>query len=150
MVDWIDTRPPSYCCWLGRHQYALGFGVYDLTKTIRMYAPKPGTGQITSVKSAFKSMKVANVGVFQINESVNGSLVYTSLENAQYLLGLNENQISGIEILTTPEADLERIKSELNSVFENQIITKSRVQLNDALYKMLNTEHMLPCTLFLH
>lgn len=93
-------------------------------------------------------MKVANVGVFQINESINGARVYTSLENAQYLLGLNENQISGIEIITTSEADLERIKSELNLIFEDQIIIKSRVQLNDALYKMLNTEHIAVYLIF--
>lgn len=145
--DWLTPDLPHIVAGWGVTN-TLGFGVYDLTKSIRMYAPKPGTGQITSVKSAFKSMKVANVGVFQINESINGSLVYTSLENAQYLLGLNENQISGIEILTTPEADLERIKSELNLLFDNQIIIKSRVQLNDALYKMLNTEHIAVYLIF--
>lgn len=145
--DWLTPDLPHIVAGWGVTN-TLGFGVYDLTKTIRMYAPKPGTGQITSVKSAFKSMKVANVGVFQINESINGSLVYTSLENAQYLLGLNENQISGIEIITSSDTDIDLIKSELNLLFEDQIIIKSRVQLNDALYKMLNTEHIAVYLIF--
>jgi lipoprotein-releasing system permease protein len=126
----------------------LGFGIYDLTKIIRLYAPKPGTGQIMSVKGAFKSMKVVNVGIFQINESLNNSLVYTSIENARYLLGLKPNQISALEIITHPEADLEGIKTALNSVFKEKIIIKNRIQLNDALYKMLNTEHVAVYLIF--
>ena len=126
----------------------LGFGIYDLTKTIRLYAPKPGTGQIMSVKGAFKSMKVVNVGIFQINESLNNSMAYTSIENARYLLGVKPNQISALEIITPPEADLDRITTELNSVFKEKIIIKNRVQLNDALYKMLNTEHVAVYLIF--
>ena len=126
----------------------LGFGVYDFTKTIRLYAPKPGTGQIMSVKGAFKSMKVVNVGIFQINESLNNSMAYTSIENARYLLGVKPNQISALEIITLPESDLDRIKTELNSVFKEKIIIKNRVQLNDALYKMLNTEHVAVYLIF--
>lgn len=126
----------------------LGFGIYDLTKTIRLYAPKPGTGQIMSVKGAFKSMKVVNVGIFQINESLNNSMAYTSIENARYLLAVKPNQISALEIITLPEADLDRITTELNSVFKEKIIIKNRVQLNDALYKMLNTEHVAVYLIF--
>lgn len=126
----------------------LGFGIYDLTKTIRLYAPKPGTGQIMSVKGAFKSMKVVNVGIFQINESLNNSMAYTSIENARYLLGVKPNQISALEIITLPESDLDRITTELNSVFKEKIIIKNRVQLNDALYKMLNTEHVAVYLIF--
>lgn len=126
----------------------LGFGIYDLTKTIRLYAPKPGTGQIMSVKGAFKSMKVVNVGIFQINESLNNSMAYTSIENARYLLGVKSNQISALEIITLPESDLDRITTELNSVFKEKIIIKNRVQLNDALYKMLNTEHVAVYLIF--
>ena len=126
----------------------LGFGIYDLTKTIRLYAPKPGTGQIMSVKGAFKSMKVVNVGILQINESLNNSMAYTSIENARYLLGVKPNQISALEIITLPESDLDRITTELNSVFKEKIIIKNRVQLNDALYKMLNTEHVAVYLIF--
>ena len=36
----------------------------------------------------------------------------------------------------------------LNLLFDNQIIIKSRVQLNDALYKMLNTEHIAVYLIF--
>jgi len=144
---WMEPDFPHIVAGWGATN-TLGFGIYDLTKTIRLYAPKPGTGQIMSVKGAFKSMKVVNVGIFQINESLNNSIAYTSIENARYLLGVKPNQISALEIITLPEADLDRITTELNSVFKEKIIIKNRVQLNDALYKMLNTEHVAVYLIF--
>ena len=75
-------------------------------------------------------------------------MAYTSIENARYLLGVKPNQISSLEIITLPEADLDRITTELNSVFKEKIIIKNRVQLNDALYKMLNTEHVAVYLIF--
>lgn len=144
---WMEPDFPHIVAGWGTTN-TLGFGIYDLTKTIRLYAPKPGTGQIMSVKGAFKSMKVVNVGIFQINESLNNSMAYTSIENARYLLGVKPNQISALEIITLPEADLDRITTELNSVFKEKIIIKNRVQLNDALYKMLNTEHVAVYLIF--
>lgn len=144
---WMEPDFPHIVAGWGATN-TLGFGIYDLTKTIRLYAPKPGTGQIMSVKGAFKSMKVVNVGIFQINESLNNSMAYTSIENARYLLGVKPNQISALEIITLPEADLYRITTELNSVFKEKIIIKNRVQLNDALYKMLNTEHVAVYLIF--
>ncbi len=144
---WMEPDFPHIVAGWGATN-TLGFGIYDLTKTIRLYAPKPGTGQIMSVKGAFKSMKVVNVGIFQINESLNNSMAYTSIENARYLLAVKPNQISALEIITLPEADLDRITTELNSVFKEKIIIKNRVQLNDALYKMLNTEHVAVYLIF--
>jgi lipoprotein-releasing system permease protein len=135
--DWISQDLQQIVAGWGVSN-TLGFGVYDLTKIIRIYAPKPGTGQITSVKGAFKSMKVANVGLFQINESINSSRVYTSLQNAQYLLGLKPHKISAIEIISVPGVDETKIRLALSKIFDDEIVIKSRVQLNAALYKMLN------------
>lgn len=145
--DWISQDLQQIVAGWGVSN-TLGFGVYDLTKIIRIYAPKPGTGQITSVKGAFKSMKVANVGLFQINESINSSRVYTSLQNAQYLLGLKPDKISAIEIISVPGVDETKIRLALSKIFDDEIVIKSRVQLNAALYKMLNAEHLAVYLIF--
>ena len=31
----------------------LGFGIFDVTKVIKLYAPKPGTGQLSFCKKRF-------------------------------------------------------------------------------------------------
>ena len=126
----------------------LGFNTYDITRTIRLYAPKPGSGQLLSVKDAFKSIKVVNVGLFQINDALNNSMVFTGIENAKYLFGTPDNAVSAIEITTKDADNLSQIIAELELLFENEVLVKNRVQLNAALYKMLNTEQLAVYLIF--
>ena len=126
----------------------LGFGIFDVAKVIKLYAPKPGTGQISSVKGAFTSLKVANAGVFQINETLDNSQVFTSIENAKYLLNYPPETVSAIEVYLAPSVDEDAARAEIQSVFNNLVTIKNRIQLNDALYKMLNTEHVAVYLIF--
>jgi lipoprotein-releasing system permease protein len=126
----------------------LGFGIFDVSKVIKLYAPKPGTGQISSVKGAFTSMKVANAGIFRINETLDNSQVFTSIENAKYLLNYPPETLSAIEVYLTPSVDEKTARAQIQSVFNNQVTIKNRIQLNDALYKMLNTEHVAVYLIF--
>jgi lipoprotein-releasing system permease protein len=93
-------------------------------------------------------MKVVNAGIFQINETLDNSQVFTSLENAKYLLNYGPDTVSAIEIYLTPSADEETVRSEIQTIFNNQVSIKNRIQLNDALYKMLNTEHIAVYLIF--
>ncbi len=126
----------------------LSFGIFDFAKTIKIYVPKPGKGQITSVKSAFNSINAVNVGVFQINESLDNSYVYTNLNTAKYLLNYDDYQISALEILLNDTNSTESVKEQLNLILGDRVIVKNRVQLNDALYKMLNTENLAVYLIF--
>ena len=126
----------------------LGFGVFDVSKVIKLYAPKPGTGQISSVKGAFTTMKVANAGIFQINETIDNSQVFTSIANAKYLLNYQPESVSAIELYLAPSVDDESVRADIQSIFNNQVTIKNRIQLNDTLYKMLNTEHVAVYLIF--
>lgn len=126
----------------------LSFGVFDYAKTIRVSVPKPGKGQISSIKGAFTSINATNAGVFQINEALDNKYVYANIETAQYLLGYNEHQISAIEFQLKNPEDTDVIKQQLLAIFGNNIIVKNRMQLNDALYKMLNTENLAVYLIF--
>ena len=126
----------------------LGFGVFDVSKVIKLYAPKPGTGQISSVKGAFTTLKVANAGIFQINETIDNSQVFTSIANAKYLLNYQPESVSAIELYLAPSVDDESVRADIQSIFNNQVTIKNRIQLNDTLYKMLNTEHVAVYLIF--
>ena len=145
--QWFEPNTPQIVAGWGVTN-ELGFGIFDVTKVIKLYAPKPGTGQLSSVNSAFKSMKVANAGIFQINETLNNSQVFTTLENAKYLLGYDAETLSAIDLYLEPSANEDELRAQLQSIFKNQITIKNRVQLNDALYKMLNTEHVAVYLIF--
>ena len=126
----------------------LSLGVLDFSKALNIYVPKPGKGQITSTQNAFNSVKAVNVGVFDINEKINDTYVYAPIDLAQQLLHYKKNQITGIEFRLTDDADKEAVKEKLQTIFGNQIIIKNRAQLNDALYKMLNTENLAVYLIF--
>ena len=126
----------------------LSFGVLDYGKSLKIYVPKPGKGQISSVKSAFNTIKAVNIGVFQINEDLDNTFVFTDIENAKYLLNYQQNQISSIELKLKPNADESEATDAILKTFGDKVIVKNRAQLNDALYKMLNTENLAVYLIF--
>ncbi|WP_235989252.1 ABC transporter permease [Psychroserpens algicola] len=126
----------------------LSYGVLDLTRHQKIYVPKPGKGQITSVKGAFNSIKAYNIGVFDINEELNNEYIFANIETARYLLNYDDNQISSIEFKLHPEADQTEVSNQLQTLLGDTIQIKNRAQLNDALYKMLNTENVAVYLIF--
>ena len=126
----------------------LSLGILDFTKPINIYVPKPGKGQITSTKNAFNTVNAINVGVFYINEKLNDSYVFSSIDLAQNLLNYQPNQISAIEFKIKEDAILEDVKNDISKILGNKVVLKNREQLNDALYKMLNTENLAVYLIF--
>lgn len=126
----------------------LSLGVLDYGKSVTIYVPKPGTGQITSTKSAFNAIHCINVGLFDINETLNDTYVYADLNITQDLLSYTPNQVSGIEFKMQANTDETTVKNKLTSILGNTIVIKNRAQLNDALYKMLNTENLAVYLIF--
>lgn len=120
----------------------LSFGILDFRKSLSLYVPKPGKGQISSIKGAYNAVYVNNVGLFDINEELNDKYVFSHISLAKQLLNYNENQISALEIKLNPDIDEEEVRDTLNTFFSNRFIIKNREQLNDALFKMLNTENL--------
>lgn len=126
----------------------LSLGVLDYTKPISIYVPKPGKGQINSTKDAFNSVRAFNVGVFYINESLNDGYLYTPIDLAKRLLNYQDNQITSIEFKLAANADENKAKQSIQTILGDNIIVKNRAQLNDALYKMLNTENLAVYLIF--
>lgn len=120
----------------------LSFGVFDYLKPLSFYVPKVGKGQASSLKGYYNSVFVNNVGLFEINEELNNNYVFSDLELAKRLLSYKENQLSAIELKLKPDANENEVRSLLETSFGNKFIIKNRAELNDALYKMLNTENL--------
>ena len=120
----------------------LSFGIFNYLKPLSLYVPRPGKGQASSLKGMYNSVYVNNVGLFDINEELNNEYVFTDINLAKSLLSYNENQISAIELKLVPGADESETRAQLESAFPNKFTIKNRPQLNDALFKMLNTENL--------
>lgn len=126
----------------------LSYGVLDFSRTANIYVPKPGKGQITSTKNVFNTIKTVNVGIFNINETLDDTYIYAPIDLVEHLLNYKPNQISSIEFKLKEGADEATAKNNIQAILGKQAIVKNRIQLNDKLYKMLNTENLAVYLIF--
>tara|TARA_R110000850_G_scaffold67827_1_gene151498 strand:+ start:501 stop:1706 length:1206 start_codon:yes stop_codon:yes gene_type:complete len=128
----------------------LSMGVRDYGAPLEIYVPKPGTGQINALdpSNAFNKENVVVSGVYQVNEDLDAKYVFTDLEFARNLLSLDSTKISSIEMKLLPNASEELVREETKKIFSEGIAIKNRIQQNDALYKMLNTENIAVYLIF--
>lgn len=145
--NWLEQKSNQLVIGWGISN-SLSLGVLDFTKPITVYVPKPGKGQITSTKNAFNSVKAISVGVFYINENLNDTYVYAPIDLAKHLLNYKPNQISSIEFKLKNGVDETQAKANIQAILGDKVILKNRAQLNDALYKMLNTENLAVYLIF--
>lgn len=120
----------------------LSFGIFNYLKPLSLYVPRPGKGQVSSLKGMYNSVYVNNVGLFDINEELNNEYVFAGIDLAKSLLNYNENQISALELKLNPNVSEAETRTQLEIAFPNKFVIKNREQLNDALFKMLNTENL--------
>lgn len=126
----------------------LGLGIFSYTNSLLAYVPKAGKGLIESEDDAFLKAPLNTVGIYNINEEVDSKYVYCELGLAQQLLQLKKNQVSSIELKVKPETDEDILRNELQAIFSKDISIKNKIQLNDSLYKMLNTENIAVYLIF--
>lgn len=127
---------------------SLSVFVNDFGKTVTLSVPKPGKGQITSQNQALNQVNTVNVGIYDINEELNNKYIFASIQTARKLLNYNTNQVTSLEFKTTENADEDFVISEIKTILGNTIIVKNKDQLNDAIYKMLNTENLAVYLIF--
>jgi lipoprotein-releasing system permease protein len=123
-------------------------GLLDFNNQLEVLVPRPGKGTIESAEQAFNKSDVFPVGIYAISEDLDSKYVFADLGLAQELLEYKTNQISGIEIKEKKGADENAIIDQLQSIFKNKITIKNRAQLNESLYKMLNTENIAVYLIF--
>lgn len=145
--QWIGDNP--YQVALGNDlSRKLSTGVRDYSAVLKFYVPKPGRGQIMDVREAFRTANATVVGIYSINEELDKKFAFTNIEFARDLLKMKTDEVSGLELKIHSDEDLNAIKSELKSIFNDKVEVKDRVQLNDSLYKMLNTENLAVYLIF--
>jgi lipoprotein-releasing system permease protein len=126
----------------------LSLGLLDFNNPFEVFVPKSGKGSIDNPEQAFSKTALTPVGVYAINDDLDSKYVFADLGLAQELLEYKPNQVSGVEIKLLPNADETKIIGQLQTIFHNKITVKNRAQLNDSLYKMLNTENIAVYLIF--
>ena len=145
--QWIEENTEQVVVGYGISR-KLSMGLFDLVNVFETFVPKPGKGTIDSPEGAFNRSVLVPVGFYFINEDLNQKYVFADLSIVQELLAYKPTQISGIELKLKPNADETDVKSSLEKILQNTVTVKNRAQLNDSLYKMLNTENLVLYLIF--
>ncbi|MCU0349829.1 MAG: ABC transporter permease [Flavobacterium sp.] len=126
----------------------LSLGLFDYTNVFEIYSPKPGKGTYDRIEDAFLITSLQPTGIFNINEELDSKYVYCSLDLAQQVFQLKPNEVSSLEFKLRPNAKENEAILFIEKVFKEKVVVKNRTQLNDALYKMLNTENIVVYLIF--
>lgn len=130
----------------------LSLGTRDYGNLLEIFVPKPGSGQIDPLNPGkdFNKESVVVSGVYFVNEELNSKYVFSDLNFARNLLSLGSTKVSAIEVRLLEGVSENDVKNQIAQIFNNKVQLKNRIEQNDALYKMLNTENVavyLICTL---
>ena len=127
----------------------LGLNLTDASSPLQIVVPKAGKGSILNDPMPYRQAFSVVQGIYQLTEDLDKKYVFSSLDEARFLLGVTPDKVSAIEVKLVPQAD-EKIATEaIAHAFEQPVIVKNRVQLNDALYRMLNTENIAVYLIFI-
>lgn len=145
--EWFEPNTNQVVIGYGISQ-KLSLGLFDFNHPFEVFVPKAGKGLIENPESAFNKCKLAPVGIYAISEDLDSKFVFADLILTQSLLEFQPNQISAIEIKLQPNTDETAVITQIQTIFKNKVIVKNRAQLNDSLYKMLNTENIAVYLIF--
>lgn len=145
--QWLNPNTSQVVVGLGITN-KLSMGLFDYNNPFEVFVPKPGKGTIESPNDAFNKAVLVPIGIYAINEDLDNKYVFADLGLAQELLQYKPNQVSAMEVKLKPNTTDDAAIAELKTIFKDKVTVKTRAQLNDSLYKMLNTENIAVYLIF--
>jgi lipoprotein-releasing system permease protein len=119
----------------------MDLGVYDYGSFLNISIPRKNL-KSSLKQNPFYTEQVITIGLYQISEDIDQKYVFSTLDFARNLLQYPQNVFSAIEIKASMEGSSKDLKNTIQEIMGNSVEIKDRAQLNTALYKMLNTEHL--------
>ena len=120
----------------------LNLGMYNYGGGLTVVVPSKKSKN-NLFKKNFSSYSYMVSGLFSSNEPDNQKTVFTSITNARRLLKLEKTAVSAIIIKTNNNAPLVSIANEIKKALGNDFSVKTRQELNETYYKMLNAEGLI-------
>ncbi len=145
--NWFDHEFREVVTGIGTASL-LGLALNDYQSPLKLLVPKPGKGSITSQSTPYNEVAVTVSGVYAVTEDLDKKYVFADLELVQKMLHKNPNEITGINIKLAPGGSISQAKTQLSEVFDGKVLVRDRIEQNDALYRMLNTENMATYLIF--
>ncbi len=145
--NWLSKEFPKTAVVGNGISRKLSLGILNFGKPLSIMVPKPGTGFINP-NNAFYKMNAQVVGVYSGTEEFENKFVFVSINDAHNLLNFAENQFTGIEIKLKDNSEAEFFSQQLQEQLGAQFKVKTKQQLNEVFYKVINTENFVSYLIF--
>ena len=126
----------------------LNLGLFTSTTPLQIIVPKAGKGSITNTTTPYREETVLLSDYYQVTEDLDSKYVFATLPLAQRLNGLSENEVSAIELKLSKGISSKKAKEQLQALLGNSFVIKDRMELNEDLYKMFQTENLATYLIF--
>jgi len=119
----------------------LDININNLIEQVAIYSPKRGLEESLNPEDNFNQKFVFPSGTFSINNDFDFKYVLVDIDVLRELLDC-KNEISAVEISINKDADLKEVQAALISSLGDKYVVKNRYQLNDVLFKTLESEKL--------
>ena len=121
--------------------YYLSMGIGSMFEQLSVFIPNRNSTTLLNPSTAFEQSAVLPVGVFGVQAEVDAAYIITPLLFIQQLSD-RKNQVSSIEIKLKDEGKMIVLQERLQKALGPNYMIKNRLQQQQFLYKILNTEKL--------
>ena len=130
------------------HYLHFGYGIADnlslylgskFQDKVSVIVPKRGNKKSFLPTDEFNRKYANAAGVFSVSPDFDTKYVLSSLSFAQELLN-HKGKISSVELKINPDANLDKIKTEIESIVGSNYKVQTRYELNELIFKTNETE----------
>lgn len=121
--------------------YHLSMALGNIFNQLEVYIPNRSENTLLNPKTAFKQASVLPVGIFGIQSEIDEKYIITPLKFIQDLT-FRGNKVSAIEIWLKDDSQTIKVQEKLKSQLEAGFIVRNRLEQQEFLYKILNTEKL--------
>jgi lipoprotein-releasing system permease protein len=104
-----------------------------------IYLPNRKAKNFNSL-DAMHSFEVKPGGIFSVQQEFDDKYVFTNLSFVQYMLDLDANQYTSIEIAAKKQDDIEKMQQQLQKTLGNDFNVQTRYQQNQSLFTVMQIE----------
>lgn len=129
----------------------LNLSLNDFRSPLVVLAPKPGKSATRASgfgEQPYNQLSVVMSGIYQVEETLDKKYIFADLPLIQAMLELDNTRVSGVNFRLDPSADENFVRTKITGILGENVLFKSRQELNQTLHRMLNTENLATYLIF--
>ena len=140
--SYIDSFESSNIAVVGQGvAYYLSMGLSNILDNLQVFVLNRSAETLLHPHTAFNKGVVKPVGIFSIHSEIDRKYIITPLTFIQDLAN-RENQITAIELKLRDQRQTRIVQDQLKYQLGNEFEVKNRLEQQEFLYKILNTEKL--------